>query len=55
MKGLDWALFYDKYHTETLDTAVMGKRISELMRDSEIQKQTGIIPYVLTGDEQNKR
>ena len=51
MKGLDWALLYDKYHTETLDTVAMGCRISELMRDSEIQRQAGIIPYVLTGDE----
>lgn len=51
MKGLDWAWLYDKYGTETLDTAALGKRISELMRDSEIQKQTGIIPYVLTGEE----
>ncbi len=51
MKGLDWAWLYDKYGCETLDTAALGKRISELMRDSEIQRQTGIIPYVLTGDE----
>lgn len=51
MKGLDWAFFYDKYGKETLDTAALGKRISELMRDSEIQKPAGIIPYVLTGDE----
>ena len=52
MKGLDWAFLYDKYGSETLDTAALGKRISELIRDSEIQKQSGIIPYVLTGDEQ---
>ena len=51
MKGLDWALFYDKYGSETLDTTALGQRISALMRDSEIQKQAGIIPYVLTGDE----
>ncbi len=51
MKGLNWALLYDQYHTETLDTVALGKRISELMRDGEIQKQSGIIPYVLTGDE----
>ena len=51
MKGLDWALFYDRYHDKTLDTAEMAKQISALMRDSEIQKQAGIIPYVLTGDE----
>ena len=51
MKGLDWAWLYDKYGTETLDTAVLGQRISALMQDGEIQRQTGIIPYVLTGDE----
>lgn len=53
MKGLDWALYYDKYSNVTLDTADMGKRISALMRDSEIQRQSGIIPYVLTGDERH--
>lgn len=51
MKGLDWAMLYDRYGTQTLDTVALGKRISNLMRDSEIQKQNGIIPYVLTGDE----
>lgn len=51
MKGLDWAMLYDRYGTQTLDTVALGKRISKLMRDSEIQKQNGIIPYVLTGDE----
>lgn len=51
MKGLDWAWLYDKYGTETLDTAVLGQRISTLMQDGEIQRQSGIIPYVLTGDE----
>ena len=51
MKGLDWAELYDKYGSETLDTVALGQRISALMRDSEIQKQAGIIPYVLTGDE----
>ena len=49
--SLDWAALYDKYGSETLDTVAIGKRISELMRDSEIQKQAGIIPYILIGDE----
>lgn len=53
MKGLDWALYYDRYHDKTLDTVEMAKQISALMRDSEIQRQSGIIPYVLTGDEQH--
>ena len=51
MKGLNWALYYDKFHDTTLDTVALAQRISVLMRDSEIQRPAGIIPYVLTGDE----
>ena len=53
MKGLDWALYYDQYHDKTLDTVALAQEISKLMRDSEIQKPAGIIPYVLTGDERH--
>lgn len=51
MKGLDWAKYYDKYHETPLDIKSMEKRISELIGDDEIERQSGIIPYVLTGDE----
>lgn len=51
MKGLDWAELYDRFGSTTLDTTALGQRISALMRDSEIQRPGGIIPYVLTGDE----
>lgn len=51
MKGLNWAELYDRFGGSTLDTATLAQRISTLMRDSEIQRQSGIIPYVLTGDE----
>ena len=51
MKGLNWAELYDRFGASTLDTVSLAQRISSLMRDSEIQKQSGIIPYVLTGDE----
>jgi len=54
MKGLDWALYYDMYYDKTLDTMAMAQQISVLMLDTnEIQKQSGIIPYVLTGDERH--
>ena len=53
MKGLDWAWLYDTYGSETLDTVELAKRISILVRDGDIQRQTGIIPYVLTGDERH--
>lgn len=51
MKGLDWAELYDKFGNETLDTVAIGKRLSQLMIDSEVIRKQGIIPYVLTGDE----
>ena len=51
MKGVDWAVLYDSFSGEALDTASLGRRIGALMRDSEIQRPVGIIPYVLTGDE----
>ena len=51
MKGLDWARLYDDYASQTLDVAALHKEISRLMMDSEVQKKTGIIPYVLTRDE----
>lgn len=53
MKGLDWALYYDRFHAQTLDTADMAQRISQLMRDGDVQRKAGIIPYVLTGDERH--
>lgn len=53
MKGLDWAQYYDHYHEQTLDTVAMAKRISSLLRDGDIQRPQGIIPYVLTGDERS--
>lgn len=51
MKGIDWAALYDRYHGQTLDTVALANRISALMGDDEVQRQQGIIPYVLTGDE----
>lgn len=53
MKGLDWAQYYDRFHEHTLDATALGRRISELLRDGDIQRRQGIIPYVLTGDERS--
>lgn len=51
MKGLDWAYLYDTFHEQTLDLAALGKEIQQLILDSEVQCNQGIIPYVLTRDE----
>ena len=36
-----------------LDTASLARKISALLRDGEVQRPQGIIPYVLTGDERH--
>lgn len=51
MRNLDWAYWYDTFKDETLDTKVISEKISKLLKDGEVQKKTGIIPYVLTGEE----
>lgn len=53
MKGVDWALLYDGYGSSTLDVDAIGKRIAALMMDGDVQRPSGIIPYVLTGDERH--
>ena len=53
MKGLDWALLYDTYSAAALDTEALARRIAALMKDGEVQRRQGIIPYVLTGDERS--
>lgn len=51
VKGLNWGMLYDRFHNELLDRDVIEKRTIELLNDDEVQKTSGIIPYILTGDE----
>lgn len=54
MKDLDWAKLYDEFSDKPLDNKANERRILELIDQGtvEIQNPKGIIPYVLTGDEQ---
>jgi len=51
MKGVDWGRLYDRYHEAVLDRASIDSEVARLMLDSEVQKKSGICPYVLTHDE----
>ena len=53
MKGLDWGRLYNSYRDKEIDPQLTEKRISELMRDDEITKRSGIYEYVLSGDEKH--
>lgn len=44
-------LWINEFHEKPLDTGDMAGRISSLMRDSEVERKLGIIPYILTGQE----
>lgn len=52
IQGLDWGKWYEQYHTDTtLNKDALEARISSLLKDGDIQKPKGIIPYLFTGDE----
>ena len=51
--AVDLSYLYDTFHEQTLDIASIEEEISRLMRDSDIQKPLGIIPYVLTRNERH--
>ena len=50
MHGLDWCLFYNEFHENKYNSAVMTKEVSRLMADDEVAKKSGIYPYLLSRD-----
>lgn len=53
MKTVQWGFLYKKYKDAVLDADKLESKISELMKDSDVQKKSGIYPYVLDGDERH--
>ncbi len=53
MQNVDWGPLYAKYHERNLDSAKLEIEVKELMKDSDVQKKSGIYPYVLDGDERH--
>ena len=53
MKTVQWGFMYKKYKDAVLDADKLESKISELMKDSDVQKKSGIYPYVLDGDERH--
>ena len=53
MKTVQWGVLYNKHKDDKLDAAELEKRIATLMKDSDVQKKSGIYPYVLDGDEKH--
>ena len=53
MKGVDWGDLYNQFKDEELDTDKLEKQIAALMQDDDVERKSGIYPYVLDGDERH--
>ena len=53
MKGVDWGGLYGHLKDESLDPEELEASVARLMVDDDVTKQTGIYPYLLTGDEKH--
>jgi hypothetical protein len=51
MKGVDWGPLYDRFKNEIYVINDLENRVKKLLLDEEIDKLSGIYPYILTGDE----
>lgn len=51
MKGLEWGKIYNRYKDAKLDANDLEVKIAQLMKDSDVQKKSGIYEYVLDGEE----
>ena len=51
MKGVDWGMLYNKYKDEVYDTKKIEEETARLIQDDDVQKKSGIYPYILTRDE----
>ena len=50
MKGVDWGLLYNQYRDTTLTATAIGEEVARLMRDSDVQKKSGIFAYIFDHD-----
>lgn len=53
MKVVDWGPLYDKFKDADLDSVKLEKQITNLLQDEDVEKQSGVYPYVLDGDERH--
>lgn len=53
MKGVSWGLLYNQFKDEESDTDRLENRVAKLMQDDDVQRKSGIYPYVLDGDERH--
>ena len=53
MKGVEWGPLYNRFKDEDLDLVALEDETKRLMLDDEVQRKSGIYPYLLEGDERH--
>lgn len=53
MKGVAWGELYNKFQGKPFDTDKLEKQVAKLMLDEDVERKSGIYPYVLDGDERH--
>lgn len=53
MQNVDWGSLFEKYHHQNWDANQLEDEVKRLMTDSDVQKKSGIYPYIFDGDERN--
>ena len=51
MKGIEWGIYYNKYHDKKFNSDELEKRIQELIDDDDVNTVSGIYKYLLEGNE----
>lgn len=53
MKGVEWGSLYNQFKDEDLDVDEIEQETVRLINDDDVTKQSGIYPYILTGEEKH--
>lgn len=53
MKGIEWGVLYNKYHTQNYDSKKLEARIQELIDDDDVGSHKGIYEYLFDGEEKH--
>ncbi len=53
MKGVDWGSLYNTYKDAKLDPVAIEAEIEILLDDEEVQRESGIYPYILTREKKH--
>ncbi len=51
MKGVDWGMLYKRYKDQVFDYKQVDEEVKRLTLDDDVNKKTGIYPYILTRKE----